>query len=238
MAEDDRVRPDDLTATRSVEQPMSETETRRLDEPVAASASDRTHGEPAFMDSDAEAPTRRVDTPADSADAPTQRVDAAAQAPTRRLDQPVGPAPTERSRGDDDTGAGEDRTREHAVWRDERETAEARRPAKTSAAALFGFLFGFSALITAFLGPVAVVFGLLGLVLGIVGKRRTDAEARVSGRVVAITGIVLAVLGLLLGLAVTVAVGLYANDPAVRDALSEAVDVVRDALQGLPSFGL
>jgi len=92
---------------------------------------------------------------------------------------------------------------------------------KTSAAAAFSLVFGLSAVVSWFTGPLAVLFGLLGIILGAVGASKAKREHHVTGRGLAITGIVLGLLGLLLGAAVTAGVVFIANDPQSTNFLSD-----------------
>jgi len=92
---------------------------------------------------------------------------------------------------------------------------------KTSAAAAFALVFGLSALVSWFTGPLAVLFGLLGIILGAVGASKAKREHHVTGRGLAIAGIVLGLLGLLLGAAVTATGIAIANDPQSQNFLSD-----------------
>ena len=259
MADDDRTGSEDATSTRSLDTPERDEPTRRLGDPDRDADHrdgypESAHGDdrPAFLSpgSDADTQTPRGDTSADvyitdppsggrpvppeedRLDRPTETQVRQEPEETRRIEAPVAPPPAyEHEYQRDDEG-----DREAAVWRDEREVAEDRRPAKTSAAAFFGFLFGFSALLTFFLGPVGIVFGLLGLILGVAGRRRAADEARVSGGAIATTAVVLSVIGLLLSLAVTVAAGAYLTDAGNRSSLDDAVQSIRDTFEGLPTF--
>ncbi len=102
-------------------------------------------------------------------------------------------------------------------------------PAKTSAAAVFSLVFGLAALfcaLTAILSPAAVVFGLLGIVLGIVGLKMAK-RVGVTGKGVAIGGLVTAVLGLLLGGAVIAGLSALVNDERRLDQLQNRIDDLR-----------
>ena len=106
-----------------------------------------------------------------------------------------------------------------------------RRP-KTSAAAVFSLVFGLAALfcaLTAVLSPLAVVFGLIGLVLGAAGLGRAKRPG-VTGRGVAVGGLVTALLGLLLGAAVIIGFGVLINDEARLDQLQSRLDELRGDL--------
>jgi hypothetical protein len=110
------------------------------------------------------------------------------------------------------------------------------RPAKTSAAAAFALVFGLAALfcaLTAILAPAAVVFGLIGILLGIAGKKMADRPG-VTGKGVATGGLVTAVLGLLLGGAVIAGAAVLVNDEQRLDQLEEFID---DRRADLPTGG-
>lgn len=103
--------------------------------------------------------------------------------------------------------------------------------AKTSAAAAFALVFGLAALfcaLTGILAPAAVLFGLIGIVVGIAGMKMTRRPG-VTGRGVAIGGLVTAILGFLLGAAVIAGVAVYVNDQGL-DNLEQQIDNVRDDL--------
>jgi len=107
---------------------------------------------------------------------------------------------------------------------------------KTSAAATFALVFGLAALfcaLTAILSPAAVLFGLIGIVLGIVGLKMAK-RPNVTGKGVAIGGLVTAVLGLLLGGAVLGGLSALVNDERRLDQLQNQIDNLRD---DLPSTG-
>ncbi len=103
------------------------------------------------------------------------------------------------------------------------------RPAKTSAAAVFALVFGLAALfcaLTGILSPAAVLFGLIGIVLGVVGLKMAK-RVGVTGRGVAIGGLVTAVLGLLLGGAVLGGLAALVNDERQLDRLQNRIDDLR-----------
>jgi hypothetical protein len=107
-------------------------------------------------------------------------------------------------------------------------------PAKTSAAAVFALVFGLAALfcaLTAILAPAAVVFGLVGLVLGVLGRKMAGRPG-VTGKGVALGGLLTALIGLLLGAAVIAGVSVLVNDEQQLDQLQTWID---DARQDLPS---
>ena len=102
--------------------------------------------------------------------------------------------------------------------------------AKTSAAATFALVFGLAALfcaLTAILAPAAVLFGLIGIVLGVVGLKMAK-RPHVTGRGVAIGGLVTAILGLLLGGAVLAGIAAVVNDEQRLDQLQNQIDSLRD----------
>jgi hypothetical protein len=103
------------------------------------------------------------------------------------------------------------------------------RPAKTSAAAVFALVFGLAALfcaLTGILSPAAVLFGILGIVLGVVGLKMAK-RVGVTGKGVAIGGLVTAVLGLLLGGAVIAGLSALVNDEQRLDQLQNRIDDLR-----------
>ena len=103
------------------------------------------------------------------------------------------------------------------------------RPAKTSAAAVFALVFGLAALfcaLTGILSPAAVLFGILGIVLGVVGLKMAK-RVGVTGKGVAIGGLVTAVLGLLLGGAVIGGLAALVNDDRQLDRLQNQIDDLR-----------
>ena len=108
------------------------------------------------------------------------------------------------------------------------------RPAKTSAAAVFGLVFGLAALfcaLTGILAPAAILFGLIGLVLAVVGLKMAK-RVGVTGRGVALGGLVTAVLGLILGGVVLAGITAVVNDQRQLDRIQNYID---DARAELPS---
>jgi len=100
---------------------------------------------------------------------------------------------------------------------------------KTSAAAAFALVFGLAALfcaLTAILSPAAVVFGIIGIILGIAGMKMAK-RPHVTGRGVAIGGLVTAVLGLLLGGAVIGGATAIVNNQKALDRISTQVDKLK-----------
>jgi hypothetical protein len=99
---------------------------------------------------------------------------------------------------------------------------------KTSAAAVFSLVFGLTSLFTALLAllaPLAVVFGLIGLVLGFVGISKAR-QVDVTGKGVAIGGLVLSLIGLLLGVALLIGVTVFINSGGL-DQLEQRIQDVR-----------
>ena len=92
-------------------------------------------------------------------------------------------------------------------------------------AAVFGLAALFCAL-TGLLAPAAVVFGIIGIVLGIVGLKMAK-RVGVTGKGVAIGGLVTAVLGLLLGGAVIGGLSALVNDEQRLDQLQNRIDDLR-----------
>ena len=104
-------------------------------------------------------------------------------------------------------------------------------PPKTSAAATFSLVFGLSALFTvllAVLAPIAIVFGLIGLILGVVGMKKTK-DIDVTGKGLAIGGLVLSVLSLLLGIALLVGATIFVNSGGL-DAVEQRIQDARGEL--------
>ena len=112
------------------------------------------------------------------------------------------------------------------------ERTHAVKPAKTSAAAVFGLVFGLAALfcaLTAILSPAAVLFGIIGIILGAIGLKMAKRPG-VTGRGVAIGGLVTAILGLLLGAAVLAGAAVVVNDEQRLNQLEGWIDDVRNDL--------
>jgi len=103
---------------------------------------------------------------------------------------------------------------------------------KTSAAAAFALVFGLAALfcaLTAILSPAAVLFGIIGIILGIAGMKMAK-RPHVTGRGVAIGGLVTAILGLLLGGAVLGGLAAIVNNENALDRISTQVDKLKAEL--------
>lgn len=108
------------------------------------------------------------------------------------------------------------------------------RAAKTSAAAVFGLVFGLAALfcaLTALLAPAAVVFGIIGLILAFVGLKMAK-RVGITGRGVAIGGLITSLLGLILGGVIIGGLTAVVNDKSQLDRVQKYVD---DARAKLPS---
>ncbi len=107
------------------------------------------------------------------------------------------------------------------------------KSAKTSAGAAFALVFGLAALfcaLTGILAPAAVLFGIIGIILGIAGIKMSKRPG-VTGKGVAIGGLVTAILGLLLGGAVLAGAAVYVNDQGL-DFLRQQFD---NAVNNAPS---
>ena len=103
---------------------------------------------------------------------------------------------------------------------------------KTSAAAVFALVFGLAALfcaLTAILSPAALLFGLIGIVLGIAGLKMSKRPG-VHGHGVAVGGLLTAVLGLLLGAAVIAGATAIVNSNSQLDRISHRIDQLRSDL--------
>lgn len=108
------------------------------------------------------------------------------------------------------------------------------RPAKTSAAAVFGLVFGLAALfcaLTGILAPAAVLFGVVGVILAVIGVKMAK-RIGITGRGVAIGGLVTSVLGLVLGGVVLAGVTAVVNNQKQLDRVQRYID---DARSNLPS---
>ena len=140
----------------------------------------------------------------------------------------TGAHPTGTTAGHDVTGRMTGTHADHRVARTGDHDPELVR-AKTSAAATFALVFGLAALfcaLTAILSPAAVLFGLTGIVLGVVGLKMAKRPG-VTGKGVAIGGLVTALLGLLIGGAVLAGLGVLVNDEQRLDQLQNRVDDLR-----------
>jgi hypothetical protein len=152
-------------------------------------------------------------------------------ATTGRHGRTDAPASGTRSGADvHDRMTGTDRDRHESV--EERHVPAKTKPAKTSAAAAFGLVFGLAALfsaLTAILAPAAVVFGIIGIIVSIAGMKMAK-RLGVTGKGVAIGGLVTSILGLLLGGAVLAGAAVLVNDPAQLDRLqTEINNLLEDA---------
>lgn len=157
-----------------------------------------------------------------------QRDDRTVRQDTPQTGTETGHGVTSRMAGTHDDSRADSRDRRTETVVENRGT----RPAKTSAAAAFALVFGLAALfcaLTAVLSPLAVLFGLIGIVLGIAGLNMAK-RAGVTGKGVATGGLVTAVLGLLLGGAVLAGAAVLVNDEQRLDQLQERLDDLRDDL--------
>ena len=145
--------------------------------------------------------------------------------------------PTSRpNTGSTSAGDAEDDLQETTRTRAADPVVEARpaRPAKTSAAAVFGLVFGLAALfcaLTGILAPAAVVFGIIGVVLAVVGVKMAK-RIGVTGKGVAIGGIVTSLVGLVLGGVVLAGITAVVNNQQQLDRVQRYID---DARNNLPS---
>lgn len=91
-----------------------------------------------------------------------------------------------------------------------------RHAAGGNGVAVAALVCGILAMVLFFAFPLAILLGLVGLILGIVGVRRARHPA--TGRKgMAVAGIITSVLGLVLGMVVLAGVVKVFNDPAMRD---------------------
>ena len=117
------------------------------------------------------------------------------------------------------------------VAHDQHGTVMVESAPKTSTAAVFSLVFGLSALFSALLGllaPLAVVFSIIGLILGFIGLGKAKLPG-VTGRGVAIGGIVLSVLGLLIGVALLIGATILVDNIGA-DGLESRLQDLRDAI--------
>lgn len=150
-----------------------------------------------------------------------------------RITGPSGAAGRTTGTGHTPTAAGADLTGRMTGSATPALAREERLPSyKTSAAATFGLVFGLAALFCAFTGilaPAAVLLGLIGLVVAVVGLR-TSRRPGVTGHKLAVGGLVTAVLGLLLGGAVTAGLAAVVNSNSQLDRISHKIDQLRTDL--------
>ncbi|MGH8932371.1 MAG: UbiA family prenyltransferase [Egibacteraceae bacterium] len=102
--------------------------------------------------------------------------------------------------------------------------------AKTSAAAVFALVFGLSALVSWLLPPLAILFGIIALILGIVGMSKADGS-RVTGKGVAATGLVLGLLGCVLGLAVIAGFANFLTNEQNLQMIENEIQDLRDEVE-------
>lgn len=104
--------------------------------------------------------------------------------------------------------------------------------AKTSTAAVFGLIFGLSALLsvlTVILTPFGLVLGIIGVILSIVGLSM-GKRAGVTGRGVAAGGLTLSILAVLLGGIVAAGATFFINDETAVDRVERQLQDWRDQL--------
>jgi hypothetical protein len=166
-------------------------------------------------------------------DPPPSGTTAGADATARMTGTHAGePYPDEQVR----TVHGSDPEHRHETYAEGRPVEREHRvlPAKTSAGAVFTLVFGLAALfsaLTAILAPAAVLFGLIGILVGI-GAMKMVKRPGVTGRSVALGGLITSVLGLLLGAAVIAGAAVVVNDEQRLDQLQGWID---DRRADLPS---
>lgn len=146
---------------------------------------------------------------------------------------------TDRNTGSSSAGDSADDARDSVRTRS-RDTADTAqevrptRPAKTSAAAVFGLVFGLAALfcaLTGILAPAAIVFGVIGLIVAIVGVKMAK-RAGITGKGVAIGGILTSLIGIVLGGVVLAGATAVVNNQQQLDRVQRYID---DARSNLPS---
>lgn len=104
--------------------------------------------------------------------------------------------------------------------------------AKTSAAAVFALIFGllgFFGVLSILFSPIALPLAVLGLILGIVGIKKTK-DPQTTGKVLAIIGLVLSVLALLLVVAGLIGGFALLNDPGVIGWMEDQLATARENL--------
>lgn len=120
----------------------------------------------------------------------------------------------------DDTGTAQDQS----GWTTGAPTASAAAlSATTSAASVFALVFGLIALISALTGvlaPLAIPFGIIGLVLGIIGRKK-GTQPQVAGKGVATAGLVLSIIALLLGLALAIGAVTVLVNPGLLEPVQQ-----------------
>jgi Na+/melibiose symporter-like transporter len=104
--------------------------------------------------------------------------------------------------------------------------------AKTSAAAAIALAIGSAAFVLTLLVlffPVALILGVIGLLLGIVGFRATKKPG-VTGKAVALAAIVLSAVSILLGAVVAAGVVTVLNNETAVNRIEQQVENLRDRL--------
>lgn len=105
---------------------------------------------------------------------------------------------------------------------------------KTSTAAVFALIFGFSALICWWFPFLAIPFGLIAIVLGVVGLRN-GALPHITGRGVASAGLVLGLLGIGLGIAAIIGAANFLNDNSIDQLENRLNDLRNEIPTAIPS---
>ncbi|MGH8909113.1 MAG: hypothetical protein ACRD0K_22130 [Egibacteraceae bacterium] len=101
--------------------------------------------------------------------------------------------------------------------------------AKTSAAAALALVFGLSALVSWFVPPLAILFGVFALILGIAGIGKADGYL-VTGKSVAVSGLILGALGLLLSLGVIAGLASFLANEQNLDQIESQLQDLRDQI--------
>ncbi len=104
--------------------------------------------------------------------------------------------------------------------------------AKTSATAVLALLCGvlaFFGVLSILFAPIALPLAVLGLILGIVGIKKTK-DPQVTGKALAIIGLVLSVLTLLLAVAALIGGFILFDDPSVISWMEDKLADVREDL--------
>jgi hypothetical protein len=104
----------------------------------------------------------------------------------------------------------------------------------TSLSAVLALVFGLTALfasLTVLLSPVGAIVGLVAVLFGAAGIRRTRSR-HVTGRMVAMTGIVLGVVGMLAGVVFLAGVVTFWND---EDAINRVEHRLQQLKEDMPT---
>jgi len=98
---------------------------------------------------------------------------------------------------------------------------------------VFALVFGLSALVSWLLPPLAILFGIIALILGIAGVSKADGY-RVTGKGVAASGLVLGLLGALLGLAIIAGLANFLTNEQNLQMIENEIQDLRGEVE-LPS---